>query len=54
MTLSVLRPRLGSPIALICGLALAGCATTYWTKAGFTDQEFRADTYSCERSWATD
>jgi len=48
MTFSVLPPRLGSLIALICGLALTGC-TTYWTKAGFTDQEFRADTYSCER-----
>src|SRR5687768_5878548 len=29
--------------------ALAGCTRTLWTKPGVTEQEFRVDSYACER-----
>jgi len=30
-------------------LALAGCTRYVWTKPGLTEQQFRTDSYACER-----
>ena len=36
-------------IAVMAIFAATGCARHVWTKAGLTEQEFRADSYACER-----
>ena len=44
--------RLGRRASLLAAfyvLASAGCTRSVWTKAAFTEEEFRADDYSCER-----
>jgi hypothetical protein len=46
--LRVLRALL---IAMTCASSLCSC-TTYWTKPGYTDAEFRKDNYECERDAA--
>lgn len=38
-------------IAAVCALSLCSC-TTYWTKPGLTDAQFRRDNYECERDAA--
>ena len=30
-------------------IVLLGCAKRVWTKTGLTEQEFRTDSYACER-----
>lgn len=34
---------------LLSMLALAGCATAMWQKAGATQQDFAHDSYECEK-----
>jgi len=36
-------------VCLLGGLVPAGCARTYWTKAGFNQADWNRDTYECER-----
>jgi hypothetical protein len=49
-TAGKLRSKVALGLALlIIGAAVGGCARTVWTKEGATDQEFRADSYACER-----
>ena len=36
-------------MTLIAIVAVTGCARHVWTKSGLTEQEFRTDSYACER-----
>jgi len=36
-------------VTLLAILAATGCARHVWTKPGVTEQEWRADSYACER-----
>ena len=36
-------------VPVVIALLSVGCAQVYWTKAGFSNQEFLSDRYACER-----